>query len=89
VFSVNQHVEVDLDFAWWSNSFKAADPIPLTRGWCLFEIYSIIVTGSQFEVAMTQASREAFLKDIVSDPGGAVNKTIDVAKSECFEQAHI
>ena len=22
VFSVNQHVEVDLDFEWWSHSFK-------------------------------------------------------------------
>eukprot|EP01036_Dinobryon_divergens_P062025 gene62025-biopygen39394 len=24
VFSVNQHVEVNLDFAWWSTSFKSA-----------------------------------------------------------------
>ena len=35
---------------------------------------------------MTQSSREAFLRDIVSDPTGSINKmlaTIDVAKSEC------
>eukprot|EP01035_Chromulina_nebulosa_P069341 gene69341-biopygen24207 len=24
IWSVNQHVEVDLDFEWWSNSFKSA-----------------------------------------------------------------
>ena len=105
VFSVNQHAdtEVDLDFDWWSHSFKSAirdfgrtvmvlapwqDPIPLTRGWCLFEIYSTIVTESRFEVAMTKSSKEAFLKDIISDPDESINKmlaTIDVAKSECFK----
>ena len=84
VFSVNQHAEadVDLDFDWWSHSFKSAikdfgrtvmvlapwqDPVPLQRGWCLFEIYSTIVTQSRFEVAMTQSSREQFLKDVTSD----------------------
>ena len=30
------------------------DPVPfLQRSWCLFEIYSAIVTQSRFEVAMT------------------------------------
>jgi hypothetical protein len=64
------------------------DPVPLQRGWCLFEIYSTIVTQSRFEVAMTQSSREAFLRDISWDPTGSINKmlaTIDVAKSECFK----
>eukprot|EP01036_Dinobryon_divergens_P023763 gene23763-biopygen20375 len=65
------------------------DPAPLTRGWCLFEIYStIVVTQSRFEVAMTQSSREAFLEDIAADSRGSINKmlfTIDVAKSECFK----
>ena len=103
VFSVNQHVNVDLDFAWWSYSFKSAirdfgrtvmvlapwhDPVPLQRGWCLFEIYSTIVTQSKFEVAMTETSRGAFLKDIISDPRGSINKmlaAIDVEKSQCFK----
>ena len=103
LFSVNQHINVDLDFAWWSHSFKSAirdfgrtvmvlapwhDPVPLRRGWCLFEIYSTIVTQSNFEVAMTETSRGAFLRDIISDPRGSINKmlaTIDVAKSECFK----
>jgi hypothetical protein len=85
VFSVNQHAdtEVELDFDWWSHSFKSAirdfgrtvmvlapwqDPIPLTRGWCLFEIYSTIVTESRFEVAMTKSSKEAFLRDSFPSP---------------------
>eukprot|EP01036_Dinobryon_divergens_P026470 gene26470-biopygen22023 len=84
---------------WWSTTFKSAirdfgrtvmvltpwhDPVPLQCGWC---IYSTIVTQSRFEVAMTQSSREAFLRDFVSDPTGSINKilaAIDVAKSECF-----
>lgn len=68
LFSNNQHKAVDLDFHWWSTTFKSAiqqfgytvmvfapwhDPIPLTRGWCLFELYCTIVTRSKFEVAMS------------------------------------
>lgn len=68
LFSNNQHKAVDLDFQWWSTTFKSAieqfgrtvmvlapwdDPIPLTRGWCLFEKYCTIVTHSRFEVAMS------------------------------------
>jgi hypothetical protein len=45
-------------------------------------------TQSRFEVAMTQGSREQFLKDITSAPERSINKmlaTIDVTKSECFK----
>ena len=71
------------------------DPVPLQRdGWCLFEIYSTIVKQSKFEVTMTQnSSKEAFLKDIISEPVNSVNNkmlaTIDVAKSECFKPEDI
>ena len=98
-------MEVDLDFKWWSHSFKSAirdfgrtvmvlapwhDPVPLRRGWCLFEIYSTIVTQSSFEVAMTHSSRQEFLKDITSNARASIDNmlaTIDVAKSECFKLA--
>ena len=68
LFSNNQHKAVDLDFYWWSTTFKSAieqfghtvmvfapwnDPIPLTRGWCLFELYCTVTTRSRFEVAMS------------------------------------
>ena len=65
------------------------DPTPLQWGWCLFDIYGTIITRSQFEVDITQASRKEFLLNNISDPDGAINRilaTIDVAKSECFKQ---
>ena len=102
-FSVNQHKE-NLPFEFWSVSFKSDvqdfgrtvmvlypwnDPIPLTRGWCLFEVYSTIVTGSKFEVAMTESSKASFLMDIIDNPQGSVQKmlaTIDMKSSECFKK---
>ena len=69
LFSNNQHKAVDLDFHWWCNTLKTAieqfgrtvmvlspwqDPIPLTRGWCLFELYCTVATNRQFEVAMSK-----------------------------------
>ena len=100
VFSVNQHTDV-VDFGWWCSAFKTAirdfgrtvmvlapwyDPIPLKRGWCLFELYCTIVTNSKFEVAMSKANTSAFLKDISRTPLESINRmlaTIDVEKSEC------
>ena len=67
---------------WWTNTFSSAigrfgrtvmvlspwhDPIPLTRAWCLFEIYCTVKTGSRFEVAMSASEREAFLTAMESD----------------------
>eukprot|EP01041_Mallomonas_annulata_P005449 gene5449-10948_t len=58
LFSNNQHVTDDLDFHWWSSTFKTAieqmghtvlifhswdDLKPLKRSWCLFEIYCSII----------------------------------------------
>jgi hypothetical protein len=66
VFSNNQHQEMAMDFDWCCGTFKSAiaamgrtvmvlapwhDPVPLTRGWCLFELYCTAYTGSTFEVA--------------------------------------
>lgn len=62
LFSNNQHKAVDLDFSWWCGTFQSAikefnhtvmiltpwkDPIPLTRGWCIFELYCTNVTNSK------------------------------------------
>ena len=82
LFSNNQHKAVDLDFHWWSTTFRTAiedfgrvvvvlmpwnDPIPFTRAWCLFEMYTTISTGSKLEVALDGAERETFLKEICKD----------------------
>lgn len=76
LFSNNQHKAVDLDFEWWSSTFKSAiqqfgrtvmvlspwdNPIPLKRAWCLFEVYCTAVTQSNFEVAMSMNEKANFL----------------------------
>ena len=75
LFANNQHLAVELDFNWWCGTFKSAikqfghtvmvlspwiDPIPLTRAWCLFEIYCSVITNSKFEVAMSKNEQESF-----------------------------
>ena len=81
LFSNNQHKAVSLPFSWWANTFKSAigdfkhtviilapwnNPIPLQRGWCLFEVYCTIITGSRFEVAqaMSERHKHQFLNDM-------------------------
>jgi len=103
LFSNNQHKAVDLDFDWWCGTFKSAisefqhvvmvlapwsDPIPLTRAWCLFELYCSAVTKCRFEVAMTADQTQAFLEDIVDDTQSKINNmigTINCEKSECYK----
>jgi len=73
LFSNNQHKAVDLDFNYWSTTFKEAiekfgrtvmvlspwnDPVPLTRAWCLWELYCTVITNSTFEIAMTNESKQ-------------------------------
>ena len=64
LFSNNQHKATELHFDWWCGTFKSAiqefghtvmilapwnDPIPLTRGWCIFELYCTNVTNSKMK----------------------------------------
>ncbi len=102
VFSVNQHRSGEKDFTWWSGTFQEAirqfgrtvmvlspwqDPIPLTRAWCLWELYSTVITGCVFEVALSDHEEESFFQDIDKDTLGSLNAMkgkIDVARSECW-----
>jgi len=62
LFSNNQHAAPSLPFQWWCTTFKSAiaqfgytvmilspchDPVPLTRAWCLFELYCTSETKSR------------------------------------------
>jgi tetratricopeptide (TPR) repeat protein len=82
LFTNNQHDAPDLDFTWWSTTFQQAihdigttvmvlspwsDPIPLTRAWCLYEIYCTIHTQSVFEIAMSSVEKESFVRTLGSD----------------------
>jgi hypothetical protein len=79
VFSNNQHLAPDLDFELWCQTFQSAveefhytvlvlapwkDPIPLTRAWCLFEIYCTAETESLFEIAMTNEEKVSFITEM-------------------------
>jgi tetratricopeptide (TPR) repeat protein len=99
----NQHKAANYDFEWWSGTFKNAiasigktvmvfdewnDPIPLTRGWCIWELYCTIDNElCEFDVAMTAHSEISFVEDMDESAHDAINKmlgTIDCARSECF-----
>jgi tetratricopeptide (TPR) repeat protein len=96
IMSENQHSSPNRTCEWWTNSFKSAikeigrtvmvltpynDPIPLTRGWCIWELYCTIDTQTTFEVAMSSENEEAFIKDVESNPTNAINSMI--AKIHC------
>jgi tetratricopeptide (TPR) repeat protein len=103
LFSNNQHKAVELDFSYWATTFRSAiesfgrtvmvlapwdHPIPLTRAWCLWELYCTAQTQSKFEVAMTGSARMHFIDDVLVDSGGSINRMlsqIDVKNSECFK----
>lgn len=101
LFTNNQHDAPDLDFGWWSTTFKEAirdigttvmvlspwiDPIPLTRAWCLYEIYSTIDTNSQFQVALSSYEHETFIHSIAEDINCIKNMlaVVNVQRSEAW-----
>jgi hypothetical protein len=102
LFSNNQHKAIDLDFHWWSHTFKSAiqqfgftlmifspwnDPIPLTRGWCIWELYCTIDTTSYLDIAMSGKVEDQFIQEIGEDYT-AIDRmlsTINCQKSECFK----
>jgi hypothetical protein len=68
VVSLNQHEKIKMKVDWltgtlrnWIKDFNRTvmalapwnDPVPLTRGWCIWEIYCSIDTGADSQVAMT------------------------------------
>ncbi len=109
VFCNNQHISAYFEFDWWCSTFKKAihsfgrtvmvlapwnDPLPLQRGWCIWELYCTIEgkksNGScTFDVAMSSASIEHFVADVNAGPRNVMNKMlakIDTSKSECFKE---
>lgn len=96
-FSNNQHVACDLDFYWWSTTFRSAidtfhhtimvispwdDPIPYTRAWCIFEAYCTADTNSRFDIAMSSADEDKFLHDVEYDPSHTINRMLETIRSE-------
>ena len=102
LFSNNQLLAPNLDFNWWATTFKEAihefgytlmilapweNPTPLTRAWCLYEIYCTVETNSKFEVAMSDKEETDFSNVLCSD-FDAVNKLlaiVNVSSSQCYK----
>lgn len=62
-----------------------AEPLPLTRTWCLWEIYCTISTGASFEIALDSSSRHDFIKLILKGAKQEINRLrmmINVEKSQ-------
>ena len=75
IFVGNQHRAAELPQAWWTQTFRQSvvdigrtvlvlqpwhAPVPLTRSWCLWEIYSTLDGGAELHVALSPAQRAAF-----------------------------
>ncbi|KAJ3253235.1 Kinesin light chain 3 [Chytriomyces hyalinus] len=83
LFSNSQHETANKPFEWWENTFMSAikkmgqvvmvlipwsEPIPLTRAWCIFEIYSTVKTGSVFDVAMPLSDQAGLISALRNNP---------------------
>jgi tetratricopeptide (TPR) repeat protein len=101
MFSNSQHDTGSKPFAWWTGTFTNAirdlqnvlmimipwdAPIPLSRTWCIFEIYACQTTNSRFEITTTPAERGRFMHMIRDDICQFLNMLSRVSSraSECF-----
>lgn len=100
IFCVNQHQTLKYPRDWWLITFKNAikemnhtimvlapwmNPIPLTRSWCIWELYCTIVTNSLFEVATSLQQREAFVFQIKHSPTAIINLMLSTIKTRNCE----
>eukprot|EP01047_Picozoa_sp_COSAG01_P038832 COSAG01_NODE_3171_length_6469_cov_9.978022_4_plen_817_part_00 len=82
--SIDEHATQTMPQEWWSTTFHDAirgigrtlmalspwnDPVPLTRAWCLWELYSTDKVGADFRVCLGPDERRAFEAALVEDPG--------------------
>ena len=70
---------------WWSTTFKDAikgightamvlspwhNPLPLTRAWCLWEVFCTVDAGAEFSVCLGPAEEAAFEAALLRGGGG-------------------
>ncbi|KAI8618223.1 hypothetical protein BC830DRAFT_1109847 [Chytriomyces sp. MP71] len=83
LFSNSQHNTGLKPFQWWETTFLNAvesignvvmvlqpwlNPIPLTRAWCIFEVYACSTTGSKFHLALSPNERDTFMRELKTNP---------------------
>ncbi|EGD81999.1 hypothetical protein PTSG_02686 [Salpingoeca rosetta] len=100
LFINNQNIAADLPQDWWSTTFKESiadighvllvltpwsDPVPLTRAWCLWEIFcSLSQEGVTLTIQLPIAEREA-LKAALRADSEAVTDTLVRVQAERAE----
>eukprot|EP01040_Poterioochromonas_malhamensis_P011328 gene11328-12340_t len=96
----------NFDFQWWTGTFQAAireihhtlivfspwhQPAVLQRAWCLWEIYSTIITDSRMEIAIHGNEESQFIDDVLKAGGDSLKmllttlNNIDSEKSRCYD----
>ncbi|KAJ3104849.1 Kinesin light chain 3 [Phlyctochytrium planicorne] len=95
LFSNSQHNTASRPFEWWKTTFMNAiktirnfvvvlqpwdNPEPLTRVWCVFEVYSCHITGSNFHVAMAPRE-EKRLANVCTEDFGAFQTVLSKVDS--------
>ena len=81
----NQHGTEARPFQWWCTTFTQSvgaigrvalvltpweSPIPLTRVWCLWEIFSSFVSNADLSVHLPPEQEQSFLRALVEQVGG-------------------
>lgn len=99
--SVNQHASQTFPSTWWSGIFRKMigafdkfvlvlmpwkSPIPLSRAWCLWEIYSAYTEHKPITVAFGPGQAEQFFATLAADPGTVLSafQNIDAESARCW-----
>ncbi len=81
LFSNSQHDVMGKDFDWWTKVFSKnvqdigrlvlilqwADPIPLRRAWCIWEVACALSTHGRLEICLSKSEDAAFLSTLCTD----------------------
>eukprot|EP00808_Paulinella_micropora_P011923 g3054.t1 len=99
IFTVNQHQTLTVDPDFWFEAFREIvrtigrtvlilspwrNPVPLTRSWCLWEIFCTRLTKASFEICLSPTEVTDFENALVEDLDSILDSLsrIDVKKAE-------
>eukprot|EP00457_Paulinella_chromatophora_P000829 gb/GEZN01000829.1/.p1 GENE.gb/GEZN01000829.1/~~gb/GEZN01000829.1/.p1 ORF type:complete len:1062 (+),score=199.70 gb/GEZN01000829.1/:200-3385(+) len=104
IFTVNQHATDTVPGQFWFDAFRTnvkkightvlvqspwANPVPLTRAWCLWEIHCTADVQAEFEIILSSAEEKSFLQALVTEEGIAqINTmlaTVDVSVAKAWK----
>lgn len=64
---------------------------PLTRAWCVWEIFGVAKAKKQLEIALAESEYDRFIVTLKEDYDSIITKTsaVDVEKAQCFNKADL